>query len=507
MTLTSFLRGRAFWLLLLAGFFILAAWRPLNVPDEGRYPEIAREMLRSGDFVTPRLDGIVFLDKPALYYWLEAASMAVFGINNFAIRFFPALFGFLGCVLVAWTGRRLWNARAGQLAALTLATMPLWLGASQYANLDLMVAVWVSAALCCFLVGWQQQDRRLLLVAWACAGLAVLTKGLLGIVLPIMVIGAGIALANLWRQIPRLRLLLGPLVLLAIVLPWYLLVQRANPGFFHYFFVYQQFERYTSSGFNNELPAWFYLPVLAVGMLGWLYFLVPGWWRYGREAWRARRVSPVALWLWLWPLLVLVFFSLPRAKIVGYILPVLPPLALVLGQQLDRWLSAGTDSADSARRERVLARFATGSALLVLALLLVAIPYSAKPSARDIVTELKKHLQPGDLVVLYDDYPQDVPVYLDARSPVLVASDFSPQRMDESDNWRRDFRYGLQNQANARDILIDFDAFAKTWHGPQRVWVIGRSGKLDALRAESGTVFVAQQGKFTLLGNQPLPSP
>ena len=135
---------------LLAWFLAFVGARPLTVPDEGRYAEVAREMVVTGDWVTPRLNGVPFLDKPPLFYWMEALAFSAFGVHPWTARLPLALMGTLGSLLVLLAGARLYGRRAGFLAAAVLAVSPFYYGASQYVNHDLTVAVWITAALLSF---------------------------------------------------------------------------------------------------------------------------------------------------------------------------------------------------------------------------------------------------------------------------------------------------------------------------------------------------------------------
>lgn len=143
------------------GFYLFCLGSyPLFTPDEARYSGAARAMLISRDFITPHVNGIPFLDKPILYYWLQAAAMSVFGVNEWAIRLFPVLIGLIGCIVTYLTGRLLFNRETGLVAATILATTPLYFGGAHYANLDLEVAVWISSALLCTITAIQVDNRR-----------------------------------------------------------------------------------------------------------------------------------------------------------------------------------------------------------------------------------------------------------------------------------------------------------------------------------------------------------
>ncbi|HSW70828.1 MAG TPA: glycosyltransferase family 39 protein, partial [Gammaproteobacteria bacterium] len=251
---------------------------PLFTPDEGRYSEVAREMIVTGDFITPRLNGVVFLDKPILYYWLQASAIKIFGLKEGALRFWPALFGIWGCLCLYIAGRILFNRRTALLSTLLLSTSVLYFGAAHYANLDLEVAVLVSTTLLFFLLGLKspqpQASRLWIYGAYFFSGLAILTKGLIGLAFPIIIIGSWTLLLGKWENIKKLRPFTGLGLVLTIVLPWYLLAQKANPAFFHFFFVVQQISRFLSTqDFNNQVAWWFYFPIVLAGFLPWTLFI------------------------------------------------------------------------------------------------------------------------------------------------------------------------------------------------------------------------------------------
>jgi 4-amino-4-deoxy-L-arabinose transferase-like glycosyltransferase len=176
--------------------------RPLNIPDEGRYSEVAREMLITGDYITPRVNGLVFFDKPPLNYWLQALSMKAFGVNNLAARLPNVLLGFLGCLIVYYSTYKLYGWHRAWLASCILVTMPLYFFASFYTDMNLPMAIFISASLLLFLVSTEEANlstkRNLLFGAYICVGLAILTKGLIGIVIPGCVIGSWVLLQRRW---------------------------------------------------------------------------------------------------------------------------------------------------------------------------------------------------------------------------------------------------------------------------------------------------------------------
>ncbi len=551
---------------LLIYFLLFLGGRALNVPDEGRYSEVAREMLLSENFVTPKLNGVVFLDKPPLFYWLEDLSMAGFGISEWSIRLMPALFGVLGCLLVLIAGRRLYGARAGYLSALVLATSPLYFLSSQYADMNLEVAVLIAASLFLFLmaVGLADGDRnrrRLMWLAYGCAALATLAKGLIGIVFPAAVIGTWILLRRDWRLLARMHLGSGLLIFAVIAVPWFMLAQRENPEFLDYFFIYQHFTRFTGTSFNNPLPVWFYLPVVLFGLFPWSFLLIQSIWRAAPGSWAMAKANPVDLYLLIWVAVVLIFFSIPQSKIVGYILPLVPPLAVLVGARLDTLLAKLSKPSNTqrtfylyasiaialgaglliaggfvpkkfafpgvtaylsvigagllisaavvlffARRQRLTAAIAgiaaTGAAMSVA--LLLAVGQASYHSIKPLAQEVRARLQADDIVVVYHGYYQDLPVYLELKTPVVVVADFSGSATASHDNWRRDLLAGMEHHPDTRKWMVDEDWLERNIDAGSRMYLFGPPSELAALGQRHELFFLAERNGIALFTNRRL---
>ena len=316
---------------------LLAALRPLAVPDEGRYADISRWMLVSGDWLTPRLDGLPFFHKPPLTHWLQAASMAVLGVTPWAARVPGVLLATLMLAGVSLAGRRLADAALARRATWMLGASGGFLIGGQYVNHDIGVAAWIASAIWCFVFALWDGERPH--AGWARAGFAacalgLLTKGLIGVALPGLVIGAWVLATRQWRKLLHLPWLSGLALFALIALPWFWRAGERYPGLWSYLFGVQQFTRYTGSGFNNEQPWWFYGAACALLMFPWAFFAA------GDGVARLRALgtrqppadSPhrrLAVLCWIWLAAIVLFFSLPRSKLIGYILPVLPPLALL----------------------------------------------------------------------------------------------------------------------------------------------------------------------------------
>jgi hypothetical protein len=311
--------------------------RALWSPDEGRYSEVAREMAVSGDYITPRLDGVKFFEKPPLFYWTQSAAIKLFGLNEWDLRLGPAMFALLGCLAVYFCGGKLFGRKTGWCAALVLATCGLHYAMSRMANLDMGLSTLLSCALMSFLLGTcESVGRRRRLAMWSFylfAALAVLQKGLIGIVLPGLIIGSWIVVFGEWNILKTLYLPSGLALFLAVALPWHVLVSAINPEFFSFYFIREHFQRflYKNGPFDHPLT---YVPVLLIGLFPWSVFLYPSLRHSLFLRWRPRHGYREAVFLALWAGWVFAFFSLSSSKVITYILPMLPPLALLIGRYL-----------------------------------------------------------------------------------------------------------------------------------------------------------------------------
>ena len=325
--------ARLLWLLLL--LTSLAAVRgidrmPLFEPDEGRNAEVAREMSASGDWVVPRFHGLPYLDKPALYFDAVALSDRLFGTSEGAARL-PSLLFAAGAALATFLlGRALWSDATGGLAALVLATSPLFFGFARIVIFDI--------PLTCFVVlAWWAAERGRQgaawghPLAWVFIGLAVLVKGPVGLLLGVV---GHVAMALGQAPPRRMGRFFHPLhlVLFALVLaPWVTAMELRNPGFLRYALLIETMERLTQPTFQRTGPIWYYAPVLLLGLLPWSLVALARcarWLVRGRQ-WLAatpeRGVGFAATAL-------VVFFSLSKSKLGGYVLPVVPLLALLIAR-------------------------------------------------------------------------------------------------------------------------------------------------------------------------------
>ncbi len=341
MTATT-LPKRATLLLLLATLAILwfgnLDYRKLVRPDEGRYAEIPREMAASGDWLTPRLNGLKYFEKPPLQYWATAVAYEVFGEHHWTVRIWPALTGFAGIVLTYVIGAKLFGALAGLYAALILASSLGYVLVAHVATLDMGLTFFMTLALGGLLIGLRQQSppaetRLWMHLAWAGMALAVLSKGLIGVLLPAMVLVAYIVLARDFGALRRLHWWTGGLLFLALAAPWFVAVSIANPGFFDFFFIHEHFQRFLTKGHRRPGPWWYFFPILALTILPWLSILCAALVRSWKARGAAAEFQPQRLLL-LWSVLIFAFFSVSGSKLPSYIMPIYPALALLMGLYL-----------------------------------------------------------------------------------------------------------------------------------------------------------------------------
>ncbi len=360
--------------------FFAALGRPaVTDSDEGFYAESAREMVESGDWLTPYYNYEPRFEKPVLYYWMAAGAYLVGGPAPGAARLPSALAGF-GLVLVTFFCARRWcGDPAGLLAGIIAATSAAGIAMAHQALPDLPLAFFVATAVWTALVGLFDDPRGapsprsrmpwLLAAALAAAG-AMLMKGPVGpvlvaaILLPIMLLER--RRCGAWPRVPPAHLLVASAVFLAAVVPWFAaMTAEHGAAYLHRFFGAENLERFATARYNAPRPFWYYLPILAGGLFPWTPFMML-WGPAVRDAWRRRAVDPTVLWLAVWAAAPLLLYTLSVGKQPRYIVPVLPPLAILLARAM-----TGAAAEPARRRLYSAASVAAGCLLLLLAGLLL----------------------------------------------------------------------------------------------------------------------------------------
>ncbi len=525
--------------------------RALWSPDEGRYSEIPREMVVSGDYLTPRLNGVKYFEKPPLFYWLQSASIKLFGLSEWSLRLWPALFGLFGCLIVYVAASRLFGRGTGLVSSVVLATCGLYYGMGRVISLDMSLSVLLTCALLAFLLGTREpvgvQHRLAMWAFFAFAALATLTKGLIGIVIPGLVIGSWIVLLGEWSILKTIYLPSGLLLFLLIAGPWHILVSQANPEFIDFYFVREHFQRYLAKHHGPFHEPWYFIPVLLLGFFPWTAFLVQAIKHNLTFRWDQRHRHREAIFLVLWASWVFLFFTASSSKLVPYILPMFPPLAILMGRYLSAawdghdgkgiqagyWILLGANFilalagltvaphylenfSDLARwtpyvyalitilvfggaATVVLGRtqgFSWGfSSLTLTSVLFLLVSNSSVSlldqyrSVKDLASALKSQLQAEDEVASYQTFYQDLPVYLQRRITVV--------------NWKGELSFGAEIE-DVSSWMIDDVTFWQRWNSPGVVYMLTSKKRYDKLRADSGQKFylVAQTPYFVLLSNK-----
>lgn len=446
------------WKVALLTFAWLASttWMyPLLLPDEGRYVGVAWQMLQSGDPLVPRLDGLPFFHKPPLFYWLTQASLWLLGTNEWAGRMASVLSGTVIVASAFWFLRTHASQRLAAAAALILAVLPFLFGGAHYANLDMTVAAAITATI---VVGATavlrceagQAYRRMLVLTYALAGLGFLAKGLIGVVLPGGVLFFWLLGRRRFDTMGRMLWLPGVAVFLLVAAPWMIAMQWRYPGFFDYYIVYHHFQRFLEASFNNQRPFWFYVPVLLALALPWSLRL---WRLRHRMDWIRAEHAAIRGLMVSWLLVVVIFFSLPASKLVGYVLPAVVPLVFFVADSFTRALQGNVRV--RAQAQRAFAWMLAGSVAICLAAA-ATMTFAPQPSSKALAHALAQQYQPGDTLVMMNRYRYDVPFYLGHNVQAVVVDDWTPANVMATDNWRKElFEAARFDPALGSRLLID----------------------------------------------------
>ena len=482
--------------LVLALWLFSTSWvRPLGMPDEGRYVGVAWEMVRSGDWLTPTLNGLPYFHKPPLFYWITALSLSVFGNVEWAARL-ASLLGAMLCAGSVYLLLRRWMPeRLARWYLPVLATTPIFYGGAQYANHDMLVAGFISAAIAftadaALSMQAGRSWRWQLAGGWVAAALGLLSKGLIGIVLPGGVIFFWMLLSGRGRQLIRLFWWPGPLLFLGMGAPWFLLMQQQFPEFLHYFFVYQHFQRFSQGGFNNPQPLWFYPAVLGLTLLPWTPWLLARW-RIGS----ANVASPpddttrtMRQLLWTWVIVITIFFSLPSSKLVGYVLPVVPPLLALVTE--------GFVSGVSIRqRWRIV--------LLVLAGVvciggIIAARQADESSSETLAAAYRQNARRDEPLVFVRTYRFDVPFYAGLRDPVPVISEW--HETITKDSWPKELADASAfRPALGQHVLVDVTQMQTFLCRLPVSWVIAPADYAAGIDALKNVTPLARNKLYVLL--------
>lgn len=324
------------WILLLAfcGFFFF--WRLASFgligADEPRYAQVAREMLAAHDWVTPTLGGLPWLEKPPLYYWQAMLAYRVFGVTDWAARL-PSVLDATFLVFATYFFLRRLRRGVERDGALMLVSCAGIVGFARAASTDMPLAATLSAALLCWYGWFESKERKFLTWGYVFLALGTLAKGPVAPFLAIAIIGFFAAIRRSWSVLTESISLHGISAFCVVAFPWYLLVQLRNPQFARIFLLEHNLGRFGTNMFHHPEPFWYYLPVTLLGWLPWVVFVIAAivW---AARAFKTHDADPLDLFLFIWIAVVVIFFSISRSKLPGYVLPALPAGAILIANHL-----------------------------------------------------------------------------------------------------------------------------------------------------------------------------
>ena len=326
--------GSGFWLVAIISIIIVfcnLGGIPLLDPDEPVYAETPKEMFVFNEFVSPRIFGEYWYDKPPMYYWLVATSYKIFGMTEFAARFPSAILAVISTLVVYLSGRRLFNERAGMAGALVLTTSIEFFYLGKAAVTDMTLLLFLTISLLSFI-------EKKYYLAYIFAGLATLVKGPIGLLFPGAIVFIYIIVTRNWSQITKMKIPSGLLVYAIVALPWYIMMYSLhNSAFIDTFLGFNNVTRFTSPEHPEGVLWYYYIPVLILGFFPWTAIMLQSMWT---SLTKSHRELPILIFLNIWVIVIFVFFSISQTKLVSYILPMYPPLAMIVGWYIDRLWSA-----------------------------------------------------------------------------------------------------------------------------------------------------------------------
>jgi 4-amino-4-deoxy-L-arabinose transferase-like glycosyltransferase len=326
-------------------FFFGLGLLALVGPDEPRYAEVAREMFATGDYISPRLCGCLWFEKPVLLYWMSAASYHLFGVSEFAARVPSALAATATLAFLYHVLRRFASHGLALSATLVLATSGIFIAYARVVIPDMALTATMSVAL---LSGYASRcsTGRARWVYWSLAsaamGLAMLAKGLVGIALVLSILALYFAVTGNLRVIRLKEWLAAFAIFTAVSAVWYAPVTaRHGWEFIQEFFIRHHFERYVANTFGHPQPFYFFFVVAVAGVAPWTFFFIPAIARLRKLAPRGSDEDALLTFAWIWVAVPLIFFSFSGSKLPGYVLPIFPALAIIIGREVERFRNGG----------------------------------------------------------------------------------------------------------------------------------------------------------------------
>lgn len=469
--------------------------RPLALPDEGRYVGIAWEMVTSGNWFVPHLDGLPYFHKPPLFYWMTAASLKACGPTLLCSRVAPLLSALALAIGLLWFLSRHLDKKTAVVAFVALLTQPFFFASAQFANLDMLVASMISLTImmaAAFV--WQLEQgqfaQRYLFSTYGFAAAGLLAKGLIGVVLPGAVILLWLGLSGRLRMLKSFFWWPAIVVFALLVSPWFLFMEAQFKGFLNYFFVHHHFQRFTGTDFNNQEPFWFYVPALLILTLPSSFWLLK--FRLNTfQQWSPRQQDLLMLMV-CWIGFILVFFSIPTSKPLGYIMPVLPAMAVIASMLM---VQAWPDAASPKRSLWVTLVVAVLACIIAIATI---IHHAQRVATYQMGIQAASVVAKDDQLLMIGKYRFDLPFYLHLQRPAWILADW-PAAVNAplADSWEKELLEAqtFDPQAGAHQLLSDDTLLQQVCllAPHQALWVVGDAGSprhFDALATATPLVNV-----------------
>lgn len=516
---STLLLGLSIWLFL--SIFI----RYMSVPDEGRYADISRWMFESGDWLIPRINGIPFMHKPPLLHWLTAGLMEIFGAHTWVARIVPTLSGIIFLIGLFVFTKKYINERVAQISVAILATSLLFYGCAEYINHDILVATWITITVFCFADFILSGKKSILFLGYFACACAFLSKGLIGVLIPGMIILPWMIYIGQWKKIPATLNPFGLLLFSCIALPWVFIVQQHYPNFLNYFFIEQQFNRFNSGEFNNKQGWYFYAALL---LINFLPILLTNSFKFLNLDLSHQVKKPILSLLVWWALSVLVFFSIPPSKLMGYILPAIAPFTILFAVMTSRVIESN--------KFNKFQIYAFPTLLIILACALIAVPFTIKNNMSFYQVEqnqiflvagiiifaivvlvylfkkgkikfftlifgcaivfsnmvsfsvkfldvksnshqvnFAQHIPKNVPIVFYNSYFYDVPFILDLKNQVYIVNNWAKVNTDSASLELKD---GLRFEPNQAQYFWEISQFEQAVKAKQKLVVFAKKGNL-----------------------------
>lgn len=312
-------------------------------PDETRYSEVAREMIVNHNFIVPYINGVIFFHKPPIVYWLTCVFMSIFGENTWGARLVNPVLLSVCMVFAYYIISKILRSRILSIYSIAVAlSSVMFLFIGRYLNMDLAVAVFLNMTILSYWMSLKYDDNYLksslwLLIAFIFSGLAVMTKGLMGIVFPMAIVGLYSLLMGQYKRLLDIRLYLGLIIVAVISLPWIYAVEQHHPHFAYYYIVVQQILRFSVDEQNRHVAKYIYLFAVIAAIFPWSFFLPQVFKNFfSKQAFRDRRNNPQKWFLFVWFTFIFIFFAMSKSFLFGYLAPMILPLAILIAFELEK---------------------------------------------------------------------------------------------------------------------------------------------------------------------------